>query len=90
MVKAILADMKNVVRSTEKYEAARSIAKVKYENADHHKVLGQFGWLSVLNLIKLDMGIFIYKCQNSFMPDSTSGLYTTVDNIHSYHWIWEI
>ena len=26
-------------------------AKVKYEDADHHKLLGQFGWLSVGNLI---------------------------------------
>ena len=34
-------------------KAARSIAKVKYEDADHHKLLGQFGWLSVRNLIKL-------------------------------------
>ena len=28
-------------------KAARSIAKVKYEDADHRKLLGQFGWLSV-------------------------------------------
>ena len=27
----------------------------------------------------------MYKCQNSFMPDSMTRLYTTVDNIHSYH-----
>ena len=31
------------------------------------------------------MGIFMYKCQNGFMPDSITRLYTTVDNIHSYH-----
>ena len=66
-------------------KAARSIAKAKYEDADHHKLLGQFGWLSVRNLIKLDMGIFMYKCQNGSMPDSITSLYTTVDNIHSYH-----
>ena len=66
-------------------KAARSIAKVKYEDADHHNLLGQFGWLSVLNLIRLDMGIFMYKCQNGSMPDSITRLYTTVDNIHSYH-----
>ena len=69
-------------------KAARSIAKVKYEDADHHKLLGQFGWLSVRNLIRLDMGIFMYKCQNGFMPDSMTRLYTTVDNIHSYHTRW--
>ena len=67
------------------YKAARSIAKVKYEDADHHKLLGQFGWLSVRNLIRLDMGIFMYKCQNGYVPDSITRLYTTVDNIHSYH-----
>ena len=66
-------------------KAARPIAKVKYEDADHHKLLWQFGWLSVRNLIKLDMGIFMYNCQNGFLPDSMTRLYTTVDNIHSYH-----
>ena len=66
-------------------KAARSIAKVKYEDADHHKLLGQFGWLSVQNVIKLDMGIFMCKCQNGSMPDSITRLYTTVDNVHSYH-----
>ena len=40
-------------------KAARSIAKVKYDNADHCKLLGQFGRLSIQNLIKLDMGIFM-------------------------------
>ena len=66
-------------------KADRSIAKVKYEDADHHKLLGQFGRLSVRNLIRLDMGIFMYNCQSGFMPDSITGLYMTVDNIHSYH-----
>ena len=27
----------------------------------------------------------MYKCQNGSMPDSITRLYTTVDNIHSYH-----
>ena len=63
---------------------ARSIAKVKYEDADYHKLLGKFGWLSVRNLIRLDMGIFMYQCQNVSMPDTITRLYTTVDNIHSY------
>ena len=27
----------------------------------------------------------MYKCQNGLMPDSITRLYTTVDNIHSYH-----
>ena len=66
-------------------KSTRSIAKVKYEDADHHKLLGQCGWLSVRNLIKLEMGIFVHKCQNGFMPDSITRQYTTVDNIHSCH-----
>ena len=63
-------------------KACRSIAKVKYEGADHHKRLEQFGWLSLQNLIKLFTRIFMYKCQNGFMPDAITRLYTTVDNIH--------
>ena len=42
-------------------KAARTIARVRYEEADHNILLANFGWLSVRNLIKLDMGIFIYK-----------------------------
>ena len=46
---------------TLQYKAARTIAKVCYDEANHSKLLTEFGWLSVRNLIQLDMGIFAYK-----------------------------
>ena len=64
-------------------KAARSIAKVKYEDADHHKLLGEFDWFSVRNLVRLDMGIFMYKCQNGSIPDSITEIYTTVYSCHT-------
>ena len=42
-------------------KAARVIAKVKYKDADHLKLICQLGWLTIRNLIKLDLGIFMYK-----------------------------
>ena len=38
--------------------AARSIAKVKYKDADHLQLLLKFGWLSVHSLISYEMGVF--------------------------------
>ena len=46
--------------------AARVITKVKYEDADDLKLVCQLGWLTIRNLIKLDLGIFMYKSQNNF------------------------
>ena len=50
--------------------AARSIAKVKYEDADHLQLLLKFGWLSVRSLISREMGVFMYKTLNGLVPDS--------------------
>ena len=50
--------------------AARSIAKVKYEDADHLQLLLKFGWLSVRSLISYEMGVFMYKTLNGLAPDS--------------------
>ena len=38
--------------------AARTIAKVRYAEADHD-TLSNFGWLNVRSLIKLDLGVFV-------------------------------
>ena len=65
-------------------KAARTIARVRYEEADHNILLANFGWLSVRNIIKLDMGIFIYKEQNNMHPERTNTIFHKVDNIHSY------
>ena len=39
--------------------AARTIAKLKYDEADHQKLLSDFGWLSVRDLITYDTKIFM-------------------------------
>ena len=47
-------------------KAPRTIAKVKYENADHLRLICQLGWLTVRNLIRLDLKQlenFIYQLQ---------------------------
>ena len=45
-------------------KAARTITKVKFTDADHPRLLRDLGWLDVRNFLELDMGIFMYKCQN--------------------------
>ena len=65
-------------------KAAKTIEKVKFNDADHMRLLQDLGWLNVRNLPKLSMGIFMYKCQNKFMPDSITNLFRTVDSVHSY------
>ena len=39
---------------TLQYKAARTIAKLRYDDADHMKLLSDFGWISVRNLINFD------------------------------------
>ena len=65
-------------------KAARTIAKVKFHDADYTRLLQDLGWLNVRSLLELDMGIFMYKCQNKLMPDSITNLFRTVDSVHSY------
>ena len=55
-------------------KAARTIAKVKFHDADHTRLLQDLGWLNVRSFLELNMGIFIYKCQNKLMPDSITNL----------------
>ena len=65
-------------------KAARIIAKVKFTDGDHPRLLRDLGWLDVRNLLELDMGIFMYKCQNKLMPNPITNLFRTVDSVHSY------
>ena len=64
--------------------AARVITKVKYEDADHLKLVCQLGWLTIRNLIKLDLGIFMYKSQNKLLPETAGDFYVPVEKVHSY------
>ena len=61
-------------------KAARTIAKVKFSDAEHSRLLRDLGWLHVRNLLELDMGIFMYKYQNKFITN----LFRIVDSVHSY------
>ena len=64
--------------------AARSIAKVKYEDADHLQLLLKFGWLSVRSPISYEMGAFMYKTLNGLAPDSMLEMFEKQVDIHQY------
>ena len=51
--------------------AARVIANVSYETADHNSLLCDYGWLNVRNLILLDLGVFMYKTQKGLVPTAS-------------------
>ena len=65
-------------------KAVRTIARVRYEEADHNILLANFGWLSVRKVIKLDIGVFIYKELNNMHPERTDTIFHKADNIQSY------
>ena len=65
--------------------AARVIANVSYEAADHSSLLCDYGWLNVRNLIILDLGVFMYKTQKGLAPDVFYDLYHSVTELHSYN-----
>ena len=54
-----------------------------YDEANHSKLLTDFGWLSVRNLIKLDMGIFAYKELNSLHPEQDISPFQKLDEQHT-------
>ena len=64
--------------------AARVTTKVKYEDADHFKLICQLGWLTIRNLIKLHLGIFMYKSQNKLLPEIVGDFHVPADKVHSY------
>ena len=65
-------------------KAARVITKVKYEDADHLGLTCQLGWLTVRGLIKLALGIFMYKSQNNLFPETAGKFHIPVEMVHSY------
>ena len=68
-----------------KNRAARVIANVSYEAADHNRLLCDYVWLNVRNLILLDLGVFLYKTQKGLAPDVFYDLYQSVTELHSYN-----
>ena len=63
---------------------ATSIAKVKYEHADHLQLLLKFGWLSVRSLISYGMGVFMHKTLNGLAPNSMPEIFEKHADIHQY------
>ena len=66
-------------------KAARTIAKVRYDEANHSKLLTDFGWLSVRNLIKLDMRIFAHKELNNLHPEQDISPFQKLNEQHTYN-----
>ena len=64
--------------------AARVITKVKYEDVDHIKLICQLDWLTIRNLIKVDLGIFTYKRQNKLLPETARDFHVPADKVYSY------
>ena len=68
-----------------KNKAARTIAKLRYDEANHSDLLTKFAWLSVGNLIKLDTAVFVYKEINNLHPEQAESPFQTLDCLHSYN-----
>ena len=66
-------------------KAARAIAKVRYDKANHSKLIIDFGWLSVRNLIKLAIGIFACKELNNLHPEQDIRPFQKLDEEHTYN-----
>ena len=66
-------------------KAARAIAKVRYDEANHSKLLTDFGCLSVRKLIKLDMGIFACKELNNLNREQDIRPFQKLDEQHTYN-----
>ena len=62
--------------------AARVVADVKFEDADHDALLNDLGWLSIRNVIKLDMGVFVYKTVEGQASKMVTSLIHKFNNLH--------
>ena len=63
-------------------KAARTIVQVSCDEANHSKLLA--GWLSIRNLIKLDMGVFAYKELNNLHPEQDISPFQELDDQRTY------
>ena len=55
---------------------------MQYVEADQDTLLSNFGWLNVRRLIKLDLGVFVYKELYSLHPKRDETLSQELDNSH--------
>ena len=65
-------------------KAARTIAKLRCDEANHCELLTEFGWLSVRNLISLNTAIFVYKGINNWHPEQADSPFQRLDYVHLY------
>ena len=64
--------------------AARVIEGVKYDEADHPKILRSLNILNVLQLVMLDTASLVYKINNGLTPHHTKDWFTKCSTVHSY------
>ena len=64
--------------------AARIIARTPYDVANHFGSLKHLKWLDVRNIIKPDMGIFMYKAMNQLVPGQISEMFSRLSMQYSY------
>ena len=67
------------------HKAARTIAKLRYDEANHSDLLTKFGWLSVRNIIKLDTAVFVHKEINNLHPEQSDSPFQMLDCLYSYN-----
>ena len=63
--------------------ASRTIAGQKFEHADHSRLLVEYGWFNVRNLITMDMGICMYKILNGQAPEEFKHIFQPVSSMHT-------
>ena len=64
--------------------AARIITRTSYDTANQFALLRQLKWLDVRSIIKLEMGLFMYKALNQLVPEQISEMFTHLSTYHSY------
>ena len=63
-------------------KAARTISKLRYDEANHYELLTEFGWLSIL--ISINTAIFVYKEINNLHPEQADSPFQWLDYLHSF------
>ena len=64
--------------------ASHTIADQKFEHPDHSRLLAEYGWLNVRNLIKMDMEICMCKILNGQAPEEFRHIFQPVSSMHRY------
>ena len=65
-------------------KAARMITRTTNDITNHFALLRQLKWLDVRSIIKLEMGLFMYKAMNQLVSEQISEMFTPLSTHHSY------